>query len=112
MALDKDDTGKSGSAEVLVTNSSEIVKVTYKGVEFVVTAGDIIDRLQYVDAMVIPSSPELDRQSGAIENAVYNKYGEGPFEAVNQKNNKEDTERILKWGKLWVSDTKARLLFL
>lgn len=69
----------------LTNNPAEIVEVTYKGLSLVVVDGDITSRLSHVDAMVIPSSPELDRQMGAVENAVYSRFGNGPFEAVDRK---------------------------
>ncbi len=63
----------------------EIVKIKYKNIEFNVSAGDIMKEFRSSDAIVIPSSPELDLQSGVIENLVDDEYGDGPFKALAAK---------------------------
>lgn len=63
----------------------EIVKINYKNIEFSVSAGDIMREFKSSDAIVIPSSPELDLQSGVIENLVDDEYGDGPFKALDAK---------------------------
>lgn len=63
----------------------EIVKINFKNIEFAVTAGDIMQEFRGSDAIVIPSSPELDLQNGVIENLVDDEYGDGPFKALDAK---------------------------
>lgn len=63
----------------------EIVKINFKNIEFAVTAGDIMQEFRGSDAIVIPSSPELDLQSGVVENLVNREYGDGPFKALDAK---------------------------
>lgn len=64
---------------------AEIVKINYKNIEFSVVEGDIMREFRKSDAIVIPSSPELDLQSGVIENLVNREYGDGPFKALEAK---------------------------
>jgi O-acetyl-ADP-ribose deacetylase (regulator of RNase III) len=97
----------------LLSSQTEIVRTSYKGVELVVVAGDIIERLEFVDAMVIPSSPDLDRQMGAVENAVYRKFGEGPFDAVKDKKLKAGYDNNVQMGEaVGIEHRKKAFIFV
>lgn len=69
----------------LTHTPTEIVETSYKGVTLVAIEGNIVNRLSHVDAIVVPSSPDLTYQSGAIEKAVHDKFGDGPFNALKNK---------------------------
>lgn len=68
-----------------VVSAVEIVKINYKNIEFTVADGDIMQEFRNADAIVIPSSPELDLQRGIVENLVNDEYGDGPFDALDLK---------------------------